>query len=408
MKLGKGLGLCLMMSISFMNYSSAQITRQQLNGRENTVNAITTAVPFLLIGPDSRAGAMGDGGVASPADVYSQHWNSAKYAFTNKPYALGISYTPWLQQLVPDINLAYLSGYYKFDEKQVFGASLRYFSLGEINFTDNTGASTGTGNPNELALDFSYNRKLSDNFAIGTAFRFINSDLASGQLAQAGQSVRPGRSVAVDISTYYVKPDVRINGKKTDLAWGLNISNIGAKMNYTNSADRYFIPTNLRLGGAGTMKLDNFNTLTVFVEANKLLVPTTPVYQRDSTGAIEYGADNEPIILAGKNPNVSVPAGIFQSFNDAPLGMKEELREIYYSAGLEYWYDNQFALRGGYFYEHPTKGNRRYFTVGAGIKYNIFGLDLSYLVPLTQQNPLQNTLRFSLTFNFEGPKEQKN
>ena len=408
MKLGKGLGLGLLLSVTTLLNANAQISSQQLNGRENTVNAITTAVPFLLIGPDSRAGAMGDGGVASPADVYSQHWNSAKYAFTNKPYALGISYTPWLQQLVPDINLAYLSGYYKFDEKQVFGASLRYFSLGEINFTDNSGASTGTGNPNELAIDFSYNRKLSDNFAIGTAFRFINSDLASGQLAQPGQSVRAGRSVAVDISTYYVKPDVRINGKKTDLAWGLNISNIGAKMNYTNSADRYFIPTNLRLGGAGTMKLDNFNTLTVFVEANKLLVPTTPVYQRDSTGAIEYGADNEPIILAGKNPNVSVPAGIFQSFNDAPLGLREEIREIYYSAGLEYWYDNQFALRGGYFYEHPTKGNRRYFTVGAGIKYNIFGLDLSYLVPLTQQNPLQNTLRFSLTFNFEGPKEQKN
>ena len=164
MKLGKGLSLCLILSIILMNNTFAQITRQQLNGRENSVNAITTAVPFLLIGPDSRAGAMGDGGVASPADVYSQHWNSAKYAFTNKPYALGISYTPWLQQLVPDINLAYLSGYYKFDEKQVFGASLRYFSLGEINFTDNSGASTGTGNPNELAIDFSYNRKLSDNF----------------------------------------------------------------------------------------------------------------------------------------------------------------------------------------------------------------------------------------------------
>lgn len=408
MKLGKGIGFGLLFSASFLyiNEAQSQISTQQLNGREQTVNAITTAVPFLLIGPDSRAGAMGDGGVATPTDVYSAHWNSSKYAFADKPYALGISYTPWLQQLVPDINLAYLSGYYKFDEKQTFGASLRYFSLGDITFTDNTGNVTGTGNPNELAIDFSYNRKLSDNLAIGTAFRFINSDLAQGQLAQTGQSVRAGRSVAVDISTYYKMPDVKINGKKTELAFGANVSNIGAKMNYTNSSDRYFIPTNLRLGAAGTMKLDNFNTLTFFVEANKLLVPTPPVYQRDSTGTIEFGADGEPIILAGKNPNVSVPAGIFQSFNDAPLGLKEELREIYYSTGLEYWYDNQFAIRGGYFYEHPTKGNRQYFTFGAGIKYNIFGLDLSYLVPTTQRNPLENTLRFSLTFNFESPKEQ--
>jgi hypothetical protein len=406
MKLGLGLGIVLITSIALSSSAQAQISTQQLNGRDNTVNAITTAVPFLLIGPDSRAGAMGDGGVATPVDVNSNHWNPSKFAFADRKYALGISYTPWLQQLVPDINLAYLSGYYKFDDKQVFGFSMRYFSLGDITFTDNTGAITGTGNPNELAIDFSYNRKLSENFSLGTAFRFINSDLAQGQLAQTGQAVSAGRSVAVDISTYYRVPDVKINGKKTTLAFGANVSNIGAKMNYTNSADRYFIPTNLRLGAAGTMKLDNFNTLTLYIDANKLLVPTNPVYQRDSTGTIEYGADNEPIILAGQNPNVSVPAGIFQSFNDAPLGMKEEFREIYYSGGLEYWYDNQFAIRGGYFYEHPTKGNRQYFTFGAGIKYNIFALDLSYLVPTTQRNPLENTLRFSLTFNFESSEDQ--
>lgn len=394
--------VCLLLTIegAFAQISSAQ----QLNGRENSVNAITTAVPFLLIGPDSRAGAMGDGGVATSPDVFSNHWNPSKFAFMEKKYAFGISYTPWLQQLVPDINLAYLGGYYKIDKKQTIGYSLKFFSLGDITFTDMGGNVTGTGNPNELSVDFSYSRKLSDKFAIGTAFRFINSDLAQGQLAQNGQSVKAGRSVAVDISGYYSNPDFIINGKKTTIAYGFDISNIGAKMNYTNSTDRYFIPTNLRVGAAGTMKLDNFNDITVFVEANKLLVPTNPYYLSNAAGTADSTFNDEKIIIAGKDPNVSVPRGIFQSFNDAPGGLTEEIHELYYSAGFEYWYDKQFALRGGYFYEHPTKGNRQYFTFGAGIKYNIFGLDLSYLVPTTQRNPLENTLRFSLTFNFESPE----
>ncbi len=392
-------------TIGFFSITTfAQIGTQQLNGRENSVNAITTAVPFLLIGPDSRAGAMGDGGVATSTDVYSNHWNPAKFAFAKDKYAIGIAYTPWLQRLVPDINLAYLGGYYRIDDKQVVGASLRYFSLGEITFTDGNGAVTGIGNPNELAVDLSYNRKLSDRFSMGTAFRFINSDLAQGQVAAPGQAVKAGRSVAVDVSAYWVNPDVLVNNKKTTIAVGGNISNIGAKMNYTNSSTKNFIPTNLRVGTSGTMKLDDYNQITLFVEANKLLVPTTPIYAVDSNNTRLVGADGEFIILEGKNPNVSVPQGIFQSFNDAPGGWKEELHEIYYSTGLEYWYDNQFAVRAGYFYEHPTKGNRQYFTFGAGIKYNVFGLDLSYLVPTTQTNPLENTLRFSLTFNFEDPK----
>jgi hypothetical protein len=227
--------------------------------------------------------------------------------------------------------------------------------------------------------------------------------LAQGQLAQNGQSVKAGRSVAVDISGFYTNPDFIINGKKTTIAYGFDISNIGAKMNYTNSSDRYFIPTNLRVGASGTMKLDNFNEIMVFVEANKLLVPTNPIYAVDSTNKVILDSNGDPVIVKGQTTNVSVPRGIFQSFNDAPGGLTEEFHEIYYSAGFEYWYDKQFALRAGYFYEHPTKGNRQYFTFGAGIKYNIFGLDLSYLVPTTQRNPLENTLRFSLTFNFESP-----
>lgn len=405
--LGTGLALSVIGIISSTDSANAQITSQQLNGRETSVNAITTAVPFLLIGPDSRAGAMGDGGVATAPDVYSNHWNASKLAFMEKQYAFGISYTPWLQQLVPDINLAYLGGYYKIDKKQTIGASLRYFSLGDITFTDMTGAVTGTGNPNELAADFSYSRKLSDRFAIGTVFRYINSNLAQGQLAQNGQSVKAGQSVAVDVSGYYVADEFLLNGKKTQLAYGFDVSNIGAKMNYTNSTDRYFIPTNLRVGASGKMKIDNFNDITVFVEVNKLLVPTNPIYLRNAAGTADSTLNDEKVILKGQTTNVSVPRGIFQSFNDAPGGLTEELHELYYSTGFEYWYDNQFAIRGGYFYEHPTKGNRQYFTFGAGIKYNIFGLDLSYLVPTTQRNPLENTLRFSLTFNFESP-EAKN
>ena len=387
-----------------VNNANAQINTQNLNGRETSVNAITTAVPFLLIGPDSRAGAMGDGGVVTSPDVYSNHWNSSKFAFMEKKYAFGLAYTPWLQNLVPDINLAYLGGYYKIDKKQAIGYSLRYFSLGDITFTDIGGNVTGSGNPNELAVDFSYNRKLSDRFAIGTAFRYVNSNLAQGQVAQNGQSVKAGQSVAVDVSGYYKSDEYIINGKKTSFAYGFDVSNIGAKMNYTNATDRYFIPTNLRVGAGGTMKLDNFNEITVFVEANKLLVPTNPIYAVDSNNTIIRDSNGDPVIVKGQTTNVSVPRGIFQSFNDAPGGLTEELHEIYYSAGFEYWYDKQFAIRGGYFYEHPTKGNRQYFTFGAGIKYNIFGLDLSYLVPTTQRNPLENTLRFSLTFNFESPE----
>ncbi len=402
--LGTGLVLSVIGIISTSNSVNAQISSQQLNGRETSVNAITTAVPFLLIGPDSRAGAMGDGGVATAPDVYSNHWNPSKLAFMEKQYAFGIAYTPWLQQLVPDINLAYLGGYFKIDKKQTIGGSLKFFSLGDITFTDMTGGVTGTGNPYELAADFSYSRKLSDRFAIGTAFRYINSNLAQGQLAQNGQSVKAGQSGAVDISGYYVADEFLLNGKKTQMAYGFDVSNIGAKMNYTNSTDRYFIPTNLRVGASGRMELDNFNEITVFVEANKLLVPTNPIYAVDSANKVILDSNGDPVIVKGQTTNVSVPRGIFQSFNDAPNGLSEELHEIYYSAGFEYWYDKQFAIRGGYFYEHPTKGNRQYFTFGAGIKYNIFGLDLSYLVPTTQRNPLENTLRFSLTFNFESPE----
>ncbi len=396
--------LCLLAGLT-VPASYAQISSQNLDGRD-AVNAITTAVPFLLIAPDSRSGAMGDAGAASSPDVNSNHWNPSKLAFADRPYSIGISYTPWLQKLVPDINLAYLSGYYRIDDRQTLGASLRYFSLGSITFTDYTGQQTGEGNPNEFALDFSYSRKLSEHLAIGTAFRYIHSNLAQGQTV-GSQDVKPGQAVAVDISTYYQSEELRVSGKRTTLGFGANISNIGNKMSYTNASERYFIPTNLRVGASGKMKLDNYNEITLIVDINKLLVPTNPIYRYDSLGQPVYGADGKRVIIRGEDPNKSVPSGIFGSFNDAPNGMKEELQEIYYSVGAEYWYDKQFAVRAGYFYEHPLKGNRQFFTLGAGIRYNIFGLDLAYLIPTEQQNPLENTLRFSLTFNFENP-EKKN
>lgn len=384
---------------TIFNNSFAQISRNQLSGQDlsNRNNAITTAVPFLLIAPDSRSGSMGDAGVASKPDVNSIHWNPAKLAFAENKYGAGISYTPWLQNLVPDINLGYLSGYYKLDDRQTVAASLLYFSLGEILFTDPAGNPNGSQIPNEFAIDGAYSGKLSENFSLGLAARFIRSALAIGQVV-SGQEIKPGTSAAVDISSYYQR-EVSINQYKTLMAWGINISNIGTKMNYTTTTDREFIPINLRIGGSAKIELDDYNELTFLLDLNKLLVPTPPIYS--DTGRTR--------IIKGEDPNRSVPAGMFYSFTDAPGGFKEELHEITYSTGFEYWYDKQFSLRGGYFYEHPTKGNRQFFTAGVGLKYNLFGLDFSYLVPAEgQRNPLANTLRFSLRFDFDQKKDKTN
>ncbi len=370
------------------------------------VNTITTAVPFLMIAPDSRHGGMGDAGVASSPDVNSIHWNASKLAFVEKQFGIGVSYTPWLRQLVDDINLAYLSGFYKLDSKtpQTIGFSLRYFSLGNITFTDVVGNTIGDFKPNEFAIDFAYATKLSDNFSVGMAARYINSNLTNNVALSDGSSTRAGRAFAVDISSFYNNKEIEIGGKKASISAGINISNIGSKISYsTRSADsRDFIPINMKLGSALTIEPDDYNLLTFMLDFNKLLVPTPPVY------ADSLNSAGQPVIIAGKDPNVSVAEGVFQSFGDAPGGFKEELREINPSIGFEYWYDKQFAFRMGYFYEHPTKGNRQYFTVGAGLRYNVFGLDFAYLIPSSRgnQSPLKNTLRFTLTFDFDAFKDQ--
>lgn len=372
---------------------SAQITTGQLTGE---VNTITSAVPFLMIAPDSRSGGMGDVGVALSPDANSMHWNPAKYAFAPNDMGFAISYTPWLRELIPDINLAYLSGYKRIDRDQVIGFSLLYFSLGDITFTDVVGNTAGQFNPNEFAIDVAYARTFSDRFAGSLAFRYIYSNLTGGQFV-GGMESNPGQAFAADVSLYYQNEDLFAGDYNAKFAWGMNISNLGSKISYQKNSDKDFIPINLRIGAAYTIEFDDYNSLTVAVDINKMLVPTPPVYFNDS-----LDIDGEPVIEFGYPSNVGVPVGIFQSFYDAPMGFKEELNEFTYSFGLEYWYAKQFAIRGGYFHEHATKGNRKYFTLGIGLRLNVFGLDFAYLAPIYQQNPLANTLRFSLLFDIEG------
>ncbi|MCK9325051.1 MAG: type IX secretion system outer membrane channel protein PorV [Bacteroidales bacterium] len=393
-------GITLLISMLLTWTASAQISTDELSGKINTV---TSAVPFLTIAPDSRSGGMGDVGVALSPDANSMHWNPAKYAFAPNDMGISISYTPWLRKLIKDINLAYLSGYKRIDNEQVIGFSLRYFALGDIAFTDIVGNPTGNYNPNEFTFDAAYARAFSDRFSGSLAFRFIYSNLTGGQFVGGVEST-PGMAYSSDVSFYYRNSDLILGDYDGTIAFGANISNIGSKMGYTKGSDKDFIPINLRLGTAFTIDFDDYNSLTLALDLNKLMIPTPPEYYPLSDTA---DLEGNPVIRAGYNPNVSVPVGMFRSFYDAPGGMIEELNEITYSAGLEYWYAKQFAIRGGYFHEHSTKGNRKYFTVGIGLRLNVFGLDFAYLVPIYQNHPLANTLRFSLLFDFAGLKGER-
>lgn len=408
--------ICILFAVNFSfsgnppNGVSGQTSNILINN-SGTLNTVTTAVPFLMIAPDSRAGGMGDAGVASIPDVNSMAWNPAKYAFIQNDLGVGISYSPWLRSLVSDMSLAYLAGYRKIAEDQVLSASLRYFSLGSITFTDQNGNDYYTAHPNEFAVDLAYSRKLAPNFSGGIALRFIRSNLTDGITLQGGngEATHPGYSVAADASVYYRKKFTMGTGEdNAQFALGANISNIGSKISYTQSTQRDFIPTNLRLGPSITMDLDKYNTLSFEIDANKLLVPTPPEYATNTkTG--------ETFIYKGMDPNVGVPQGMLQSFYDAPYGFTEELQQISLATGIEYWYDKQFAIRAGFFYENPNDGGREFFTVGVGLKYSVFGIDFAYLIPVDQRNPLENTLTFSLIFNFDalknqpvsGPTEQK-
>ena len=374
-------------------YTQNQLEIDDLTGGLNT---ITTAVPFLMITPDSRSGSMGDVGAATSPDASSISTNPAKYSFIKDDLGFSISYVPWLRALVPDINLSYISGYKKLNQNDAVAFELRYFSLGDITFTDILGNTLGQFNPNELALGGSYSRKLSDLFSLSLATRYIYSNLTGGQMAGDIQT-NAGKSFAADVAGYFTNK-IRFLKKDSDLSFGFNISNIGNKISYTNVGERDFIPINLKLGSSLNINFDDYNSMSYSFDINKLLVPTPPL----------YNSENE--IIAGKDPNVSVVSGIFQSFSDAPDGFSEELREINLSFGTEYWYAQQFALRGGYFYEHDTKGGRKFFTFGAGVKYNVFALDFSYLINASRTingtNPLANTMRFTMIFDIGALQQE--
>lgn len=353
------------------------------------LNAITTGVPFLLIAPDARGGAMGDVGAATSPDANSIHWNPAKYAFMEDDLTLNISYIPWLRNLVNDINFSNISGSYRISENQALGFSLMYFSLGDIQFTDASGYAIRNFNPNEFSVDAAYALKLSENFSGAVALRYIHSNLTGGVSVQGGEPTHPGNAGAGDIAVYYTQP-LQISEKDANFSMGLHISNLGSKISYSDTYYE-FLPAAMRLGFGFTFAPDDYNKITASFDVSRLLVPTPP--ELDSAGNI----------IAGKPDDVSTPVGVFQSFGDAPDGFTEELHENMYSIGMEYWYNNLFAIRAGYFHEHETKGNRKYFTTGMGLKLNVFSLDFAYLFPTGgSQNPLANTLRFTLGFNFGG------
>jgi len=371
--------------------SSQSVGQGGTNTNGSNSSQIPTAVPFLLITPDSRSGAMGEAGVALSPDVNANFWNPSKLAFIDGGDDFSASYSPWLRNLVPDVSLSYIGFAHKLDDRNTIGASLRYFNLGSIELTDATQQSLGTYTPNEFSIDGSFARKFGNEFSLGLTLRYIHSSLANGSFL-SGQQVKAGNAVAADVSLFYTK-SLQEFGTDATFSFGTNISNIGSKISYTDNGTKYFLPTNWKFGIANTLNIDQYNQFTFALDFNKLLVPTPPI--RDSDGNI----------VKGKDDNVSVPAGIFGSFADAPGGFHEELQEFTISPGVEYWYNKQFALRAGYFYENPNKGGLHYFTLGTGFKYDIFAFDFAYIAASQQNSPLANTLRFTLMANFGSTKK---
>ncbi|HEX5555566.1 MAG TPA: type IX secretion system outer membrane channel protein PorV [Chitinophagaceae bacterium] len=385
---------CTIMVVGCCELAYGQgISTDNLDGRQNAIN---TAVPFLRISPDARSGSMGDAGIALSPDANAVYWNLAKLPFAKNDAGASVTYTPWLTDLVNDVFLAYLSGYKQLDDMQAVGASLRYFDLGNVQFTNILGQPQGNFHPREFSFDMGYARKLSDNWSMGVALRYIYSNLAGGS-SQGTTTFKAGQAVAGDISGFYTSETDYTGGQSGTWNFGLTITNIGTKISYSDNGQfKNFIPTNLGIGGAYTEQFDEYNKITFEIDINKLLVPTP------DTGMLD--ADGNPAYL-----DQSVVSGIFHSFTDAPGGFHEEINELMYSAGVEYWYNNLFAVRAGYFNENKHKGDRKYFTLGLGLKYNSLGINFSYLVPSgsgVQRNPLSNTLRFSLLFDLGKSNNQ--
>ncbi len=403
MKILTKTAIALLVFTALAQQAEAQCTRQDPSNPRSPLinldgspcnNTVASAVPFLRIVGDARSGAMGDAGIAISADPNAMHFNASKLVFANEGLGMSATYTPWLRALgLNDVYLAYLSGYYKLDDLQAIGFGLRYFSLGSIQFTDQNGEALAIGRPHEFEIAGAYARKLSDNFSAALSAKFIYSNLAAGQQVEGGETIEPGIAGAADISLTYRTP-IKLENADSELTLGVALTNMGSKITYTNSLFRDFIPANLGLGAAWTIDLDDYNSITFTTDINKLMVPTPcqaeTCIDADGNGIFDYREQ-------------SSIRGIFSSFNDAPDGFREELQELTYSFGLEYWYDKQFAVRAGHFNEHFQKGGRKFITVGLGLKYNIFGMNFSYLIPTTnQRNPLDNTLRFSLLFDFSS------
>lgn len=369
----------------------AAIALPAMAQKDKFFNPVTTSVTSQSIAPDARSAGMGDVGAATDPDVVSQYWNPAKYPFNISRAGVAINYTPWLRQLVSDIDLAYVAGYYRIGDYSAVSASLRYFSLGEVQMLDDDNL---TINPYEMSFDVAYSLMLSENFSLGAAVRWIYSDLTYDFTSDTA----PGSAFAADLSCYY-QNYLNIGERECQLGLGLNISNIGSKISFGGDNNSEFIPTNMRLGASLMVPIDEYNRFTIAADANKLLVPTYPKQNEgESTEAYQERVQKDYY-------DVSSISGIFKSFGDAPGGFKEELQEVQWSVGAEYIYHDKFALRAGYHHESENKGNRKYFTVGAGFKMSVFSLDAGYVIATAKSNPLDQTLRFSLSFDMDGIKD---
>lgn len=369
----------------------AAIALPAMAQKDKFFNPVTTSVTSQSIAPDARSAGMGDVGAATDPDVVSQYWNPAKYPFNISRAGVAINYTPWLRQLVSDIDLAYVAGYYRIGDYSAVSASLRYFSLGEVQMSDDENL---TINPYEMSFDVAYSLMLSEHFSLGAAVRWIYSDLTYDFTSDTA----PGSAFAADLSCYY-QNYLNIGERECQLGLGLNISNIGSKISFGGDNNSEFIPTNMRLGASLMVPIDEYNRFTIAADANKLLVPTFPKQNEgESTEAYQERVQKDYY-------DVSSISGIFKSFGDAPGGFKEELQEIQWSVGAEYIYHDKFALRAGYHHESENKGNRKYFTVGAGFKMSVFSLDAGYVIATAKSNPLDQTLRFSLSFDMDGIKD---
>ncbi len=408
--------ILLQITLTSFLFGYSQNSKPGASSNDLQMNTITTAMPFLTITPDSRAGAMGEAGTALEGNSTSIYWNTSMLSFAEKKSEIGVSYVPWLRQLTTDISLSYLSGYARLNERHSIGGAVRYFSLGQITYTSPSGDVIRDDKPSEFALVGAYAFKLSDKLSLGVNGKFAYSNLTGGMVV-SGVNTKAGVVGATDLSFTYFNKDAKILGVDGQYIFATTINNVGNKIAYSETATRDFIPMNIKIANSFKKKLDSYNSILYALEFQKLLVPTAPIYAPDGT------------IASGKNNDVGVIAGLLQSFYDAPgvvlkddngdmiqnsdgsyqvkkgSRLKEELTEINIATGLEYWYDEVFALRTGFFYENKNKGNRQYVNFGAGFNYNSLGIDISYLVSLQKGSPLANTLRFTLRYTFEQAKE---